>query len=193
MLGRSLVGVQSREAQVPAAGDSLRKRESGRARLDAAAMRADVDLDEDVQAHPLRARRCVQLRDVARVVGEHSDFRLAGKAREPRDLASSHDLVRDEHVGDAAGHQRLGLAHLLRAHADRAGGDLPARDLRALMTLRVRAEPHRTALHRLRHTRDVSLERVQIDDERRRVDVVERNSGGRGSRGHGGRHSNEMR
>jgi hypothetical protein len=38
------------------------------------------------------------------------------------------------------------------------------------------------ALDRLRHARDVALERVEVDDEGRRVDIFERNFGGGGRR-----------
>src|SRR5262249_4111367 len=118
--------------------------------------------------------------DVPRIVGEHRNLGLAREPRQPGDLLHPHDLVRHQHVGDAARDQRLGLAHLLRAHADRARRDLPLRDLGALVALRVRAQSRRALLHHLRHACDVALERVQVDDERRRVDLFEGDSEARG-------------
>ena len=51
--------------------------------------------------------------------------------------------------------------------------DLLARDDRALVGLGVRPQPHAGRARERRHLLEVALERVEIDDERGRVDVVE--------------------
>ena len=94
-------------------------------------------------------------------------------AREPRELRGADDLVGDEHVAHAGGDERLRLADLLAADADGAALELRERDLRALVRLRVRAQRDAGAAHRVRHQVEVALERVEVDDERRGVDVVD--------------------
>ena len=149
-------------------------------------MRTHVDLDQHLDPHAFGARRGVQIGYVARVVGQNADLGLAHKSGEARKFLLSHDLVRHEHVGDTARDQRLGLAHLLAAHADRPRGDLRPGDLGALVALRVRAQAHAAALHRVRHALEVALEGIQIENERGRVDFVEGDpDGGLRGRRHG--------
>ena len=68
-------------------------------------------------------------------------------------------------------HQRLGLAELGAADADRAGGELQLGDVGAVMGLGVRPGGQPEAPHRRLHGRDVRLERVEVDAERRRVEI----------------------
>jgi len=110
----------------------------------------------------------VQIGDVACVVGEHGHFRFARKPREARELPPAHDLVGHEHVRHTAVDQRLGLAHFLAAHAHGSGGDLPARNLGALVAFRVRTQAHAAFLYRLGHAQEIALERVHIENERGR-------------------------
>ena len=57
------------------------------------------------------------------------------------------------------------------AHADAAGGDLPARDVRRLVHLRDR--PHVVPVHPrvLGERRDVRIQHVEVEDERRRPEL----------------------
>jgi len=52
------------------------------------------------------------------------------------------------------------------------------------VALRVRAQAHAATLHRVRHAQEVALERIQIENERGRIDFVEGDSdrGGRSER-----------
>src|SRR5207237_5568165 len=61
----------------------------------------------------------------------------------------------------------------LAALADGARSDLPLRDRWTLVRLRVRTQPHAMRLRELGHPGDIALERIEIDDERGRIDVVE--------------------
>jgi hypothetical protein len=83
------------------------------------------------------------------------------------------DLVADEHVAHAAGDQHLGLADLLHALADRAMRDLLQRDRRRFVRLGMRAHAHTRLFRELRHLGEVALEGVEVDDEGRRVDLVD--------------------
>jgi hypothetical protein len=87
-------------------------------------------------------------------------------------LARTNDLVGDEHVGDAAGQKWLGLARLLHANANAAGRHLAARDLHALMALGMRPHPQ-LAPHCIHEPRQVALKAIQVEQQRRRVDVFD--------------------
>ena len=186
VLGAPVVGLEAGEAKARLGRDVPGQRDGGLAGRDAAAGVADVDLDQHAEAHPGRARRRREVVDVPRIVDAHEDLGPARQRDEPLDLPPVDDLVRDEDVPDAPVDHRLGLAHLLAAAADRAPRDLVERDGRALVGLGVAAEAHRGAAERGRHQVQVVLVGVEVDHERRRVDLGDRHSdfGGRAS-GHG--------
>ena len=101
VLRAPVVGLESREAKAGLRGDVPGQRDRRLAGRDAAAEVADVDLDQDGQAHAGGARRCVEVVDVPRVIDAHGDLGLPGERDEPLDLAPVHDLVRDEDVPHA--------------------------------------------------------------------------------------------
>ena len=120
------------------------------------------------------------------MIGEHAHARALRERREAREFLRADDLVADHHVGHAAVHQRLGLRHLLAAHADRAALHLDQRDLRALVALRMGPDANVAAGERAIQGVEVVLEGVEIEQQGGRVDFVERHAGagGRGQ-GHG--------
>ena len=68
-------------------------------------------------------------------------------------------------------------ADLLHALADGAERDLPQRDLRAFVGLGVRpAAARRRRARTLAIFCEIALERVEVDDQRRRVDVLDGSS-----------------
>src|SRR5262249_45354359 len=69
----------------------------------------------------------------------------------------------------AVGEERLRLAHLRRAHADRSRLELQLRDRRAFVRLGVRPRGDARRRELRLHRREVLLEFVEIDAERRRV------------------------
>src|SRR5207237_9107562 len=83
------------------------------------------------------------------------------------------DLVADEHIVDAAVDERFGLRHLLAARAHGAQRELALGDLRALVRLRMRPHAHLLTLHRVGQRAQVALEGVELDEERRRIDVLD--------------------
>src|SRR5690349_8534984 len=185
VLRGAVIRLQSAEAQSRGVGDALRELARRRARRDAAALHADVDLDHrlhldaEVPGHP---RRGVDL--LGRVEAQtHSS--VGRERREAAELRLANDLVAHQHVPHAGLHQRLGLAHLLAALPDRAGGDLLQRDRRTFVRLRVRAQPDAALAREVRHLADVALEGAELDDERRRVDFVDRRADLRGDPVHG--------
>ena len=74
-------------------------------------------------------------------------------------------------LSDARIGQRFRFAQLGDANAQRAGFDLPPRDLGTLVRLGVRPELNAALARKLRHMRDVAFEHVEIDDERRRLQL----------------------
>ena len=137
-------------------------------------MRADVDLDVDVQRAARHRGRRRQIGDHARVVDEHADGRALRERGEARDLRGLDDFVGDEHVRDARRDERRRLVDLLAADAHRAARDLRLGDVGALVRLGVRTQREARSAHGVRHQVEVVLERVEVDDERRRLDGGER-------------------
>ena len=75
---------------------------------------------------------------------------------------------------DAGLAQRLGLAQLGAAHAQRAGRDLAARDVGRLVGLGMRPQLHIVRLGEGRHLGDVAVEHLEIEHQRRRVERAPR-------------------
>jgi hypothetical protein len=117
----------------------------------------------------MRAGSRAELIDVGGVVGTNRDLRYRGEPRQPVELAAPDDLVADQDVAYAAGRHDLSLADLLAADTDRSGGDLHARDLGALVGLCVRAQCHTGRARGVRHSLQVALQGVQVNEQGRRI------------------------
>jgi len=107
-----------------------------------------------------------------------------GERHQPLQLLPADDFVGDEDVLDPALDHRLGLADLLAADADGAELDLFQSDDRAFMGLGVRPHSDAAARDPFRQAAQIALERVEIDDQGRGVDLVEGHAdfgGGAGS------------
>ena len=181
VLGAAVIGLQAPELEMRRVGDAARERRRVAAGRDPAALHADFDLDQGAEfdAGLLGdARRGVNL--LGRVETQR-DLRLAREPGEPAQLALAHHLVAHQDVGDAAAHQGLGFADLLHALADRPGRDLAARDRRRLVGLGMRAHTHAGGVGEAGHLGDVAVEGVEVDHQRRRLDIGDggTNRGGR--------------
>ena len=181
VLGLAVVGLQPGEAQGRVLADLLRQRDRRLAGRHAAAALADVDFDEHVDhgvaallaAHVVHRQR--QARDAFDAV--HRDGQLAVLGRDPvrqrrdtRQLGGGDHFVADVHVADAARDHGFGLGGLLHAHAHGAGLHLQPGERGALVHLGVRPPAHAVLARELGHAREVALHRVQVDDQRGRVD-----------------------
>jgi hypothetical protein len=156
--------------------DALRQL-PGRGRRRAASAVADVDLDHHFdRAARCRDRRRQPLDPVDRIDRDRQPH-PPRQRRDTRQLGRVDDLVRDVDVGDAGIGERLGLARLLDAHADRAGCHLQPCDRGTLVHLGVRPEADAVVARECRHCREVSLHRIEVDHERRRVDRGDRIAG----------------
>ena len=185
MLGRAVIGLQPGKFEMRRLGDVAGEAQRRLARLDPAAVAAHVDLDIDRQGDAGLAGSRLQRGDLPRIVGADPDPRQMGEGGQPAQFLPADDLVGDEHVPDAALDHRLGLADLLNAHADRAERDLLQGDDRAFVGLGVRPHPDTAAGDPLRQAAQIALEGVEIDDQRRGVDLVEGHADlGRGAGSH---------
>ena len=107
MLRPPLIGLQAAEAQPAAGGDPLRQSRDSRTGRDAAAVHADIDLDERRQAQACILRSRFESRDAG--LGVDADRRRADAAErgETGELAGAGDLVANENVPYPAPGQNL--------------------------------------------------------------------------------------
>ncbi len=98
---------------------------------------------------------------------------LRGQARHAQQLVRRDDLVADEEVAHAARGQRLGFGGFLHAGAGGAGALQQQGDFGALVHLGVRPPAHLVLARKAGHALDVALHRVEVDDQRGRVDRVD--------------------
>ena len=148
-----------------------------------AASRADGDVDDDVGGD---AELFGGIREVLRVlrIVDRLHERLVRFADRHRasNLVRRHVAGRHDDLVDAAGRHGLGLADLRGADANRAGGELQLRDRGAFVRLRVRTAGHAGRRQLPLHRREVLLQLVEIDAERRRVELPLRDADERGGR-----------
>ena len=102
--------------------------------------------------------------------GRHQARRPRRQGREAIDRRSAHHRRGDEDGADAAVGQGLGLPELGAAHAHRAGRQLAAGDLDALVGLGMGPQLHPGIARRRRHGRYVALEGLDLDDQRGRIE-----------------------
>ncbi len=123
--------------------DPLRELDGAGPGQDAEAVHARVELEQRPDREPALARGARDPeRDLVGVDG-HGDRRALGQVGEPRELPLADDRIADEDVLDPGVGHHLGLAELRDLHADGAGVELQARDLRQLVRLRVRPQRRR--------------------------------------------------
>jgi hypothetical protein len=88
--------------------------------------------------------------------------------------AAESERERDQHVVEPRRRHHLRLAELLAGDAGRAGANLRVCEHRQLVRLDVRPEREAVAVAVRLHPRDVPVDRVEVDRERRRVELLER-------------------
>ena len=166
--------------------------------MDAASVHPDVDVDENVDGDAGVDGGGGGVAQHALVVHGHAHrVRLLRERDQRGDLGGADDLIRDEHVLDpavlrhsrqrerqgakareegraAADHEDLGLGELGAGHPNRASVDEHVRELRRADGLAVRA-PDAVAPFQRRGVRaDVVLQRLEVDEQRRRVHGLHR-------------------
>ena len=177
VLGGSVIGLQPAEPQVRARGDLPGERHGLRPRRDPASAGPDVDLDQDREAHAGLPGRGFDRLDAAPVVGADRDRADPRERREAGELARAHDLVADQDVGHAAPGQDLGLGDLLHALSHGAARHLQVRHDGGFMGLGMGSKLHAGRGRHGGHRVEVERESIEVDDEGRRVDRLDRHPG----------------
>ena len=138
-------------------------RRARRLRIDAAAMKADVDLDEHIH---------LALVDAHRIRPRARDVEIVDDEGEPRGIEQSQDAIdvgRIDRIGktdvfDAGSGKDFCFPQLRAADADRAARDLHAGKVHGLVRLGVRPQPDTARRSRRLHAVDVSLELGLVDE-----------------------------
>ena len=135
------------------------------------AMHADVHLDEHAQADASRVGGRGECGDIGGIVDRNHHFGTPGEVDETGDLLCADDLVGDENIVEAVPHQHFGFAELGAGEPVRAGCQQPLRDGRRLRRLEVRAQRRTAPAEERAHGGDVLLHHVEVDDERRSIEL----------------------
>jgi hypothetical protein len=132
--------------------------------LDAGPAHAHVDVDDNARGRSGGPEGSCERPGCGRRVDRDRDRAARSRARECPEPGRIEDDVREQHVGaDLRG--RGDLVGRRAREPLRAGGELHARDRRALVVLQVRAQARLAAAEKRRHPLDVPLEHVQVDHE----------------------------
>ena len=175
---RALIALQPLEAEPAGVADEAR--EAGRLGpgRHAAAALTDVDLDQHVEADARGLGGGGEVGNVVGVVGHDTDARELGGIDQAPQLGAADDLGGDEDVGDAGGGHDLGLAELGATNSTRAGVELHLGQRRRLVRLGVRPIGDAGLGRKIPHARDVALQRVGVDHQHRRIEVLDRHGHG---------------
>ena len=145
--------------------------------------RAAHPVQPDVDLHQHLERRAAfgpdpphPLRDVDRVERD-SDRRAFEEGAQPSQLRLAEDRKGDQDVVDPRVDHDLGLAELRHGDPTRPRGQLHARDLDRLVSLRVRPQPHAGRRRHGPHLGDVPPHEVEVPQQRRRVEVEDAGHG----------------
>ena len=149
--------------------------------FDTAAVMSNVDFHEHVNIGGDARGRAPIVHDGGKPVDAfdavHADGDFAAvrqhRARQrhnARQLERRNHFIADKHVVNATGHQGLGFGRLLYTNADSTSGDLHFGQRGTLVHFRVWPEPDLVPPCKGGHLGEISLHRIEIDDQRRRID-----------------------
>ena len=142
-------------------------------------MEARVDLQHHVEAAARLSKGARQCRGALHRIDAHGQApQTAGERQQPPRLVGAHDGVGDEQVVEARFGEHLGLRRLRESQTRCAGRDLAAADLDDLVRLGVGAQANPARAGALRHARDIALEHVEIDEDDRGFEIVNRTHAG---------------
>ena len=153
--------------------DGLGDRHHLRGRVYAAAACATVDLHEAIKRRAVLLGRCRELGDIRQIVDAHDDaYAVARQPRQPIDLGWIAHPVRHEYILDTGAREDFGLRHLLAADPNRpAELLLQAQYVDRFVHLPMGAVAHVVGPDIVAHLADVALERIEIEDQARRLDL----------------------
>jgi hypothetical protein len=137
-------------------------------------MEPHVDLQHHVEDAPGRAEDPGQ--GGGSLDGVDSDREAPQALRQRQEacrLVGPHHRVGDEEVLEAGGREHLGLRGLRHRQPGGAARDLQPADVDHLVGLGMRTQAHAVGAGPLRHARDVALQNVEVDENRRRRELVD--------------------
>ena len=150
-------------------------------RHDPAPPEAALDFDPDAQPQAGRGGRPRQRAGAVDAVHGEDQVRAGRQRHRPLQLRRRHQFVGDQEVADAGVDQHGRLVELGHRHAERARGDLAARDGDRLVGLEMGPDVEVTLGPDAGDPADVALQAVEIDHERRGVRSRPRLAGERGA------------
>ena len=181
-VGVAGVGEHAAEVQPLERGDTFAEVCDLGARLEAGAVEAGVDLDQDRNAHSVLGRRVRESAGILETIdadGHAAELLQRGGARP---LAAAGHFVGDEDVAYALVEVGFGLVQFRDGNAGGAGGKLALGDAGGLVRLRVRTQVDAGVGRYPGHVSDVALQAVEVDEDGGSVQSVE--LGAERSRGH---------
>ena len=140
--------------------------------LHPAARHADINFNQNRQAHAGGFGGGFNQRDLRGVIHAHRDFSDARKGRKPRQFARADHLVGDQNIRNAAPGERFCLGHLLHALANRAARHLQLGDDAGFMGFRMRAKLGTGGRQQRRHGVKVMFECIQINHQRGGINIL---------------------
>ena len=151
-------------------------------RHDAAAMSADVDLDQHVDRRARLRRRCRNGPQQFRSSASTPIVAVRASPARRASFVAADDFVGDEHVANACLDKCRRLITFWQQMPTAPRRYLPLRDFRTLVRLGVRPQRHAGTAHRVGHEFQVALERIEVDDQRRCFDGATESPGRAGMR-----------
>jgi len=117
---------------------------------------------------------CRELGDIRQIIDAHDDAcAVARQPRQPVDLGWIAHLVRHEYILDTGACEDLGLRDLLAADPNcPAELLLQAQHVDGLVHLPMRTVAHVMGPGIVAHLADVALERIEIENQARRLDLI---------------------
>jgi hypothetical protein len=174
VLRSAVVCLQAAEPQPRRIGNVACQLRSRLSRGNAAALHSHFDFHEAAQLDTGLAGGTWRGVNGSRGIETQGDGRVLRQRSEPVQLVRVDDFVGDQDIANAATYERFGLADLLAALPHCTCRDLHLCNRRALVRLRVRSKAHACRPGKSRHALEVLQEGVEIDDQCRRVDFVDR-------------------
>jgi hypothetical protein len=171
----ALTTVAGEEAGQPKAGEvgdpACHLSRSLRGHADA--VKAHVDLQQDIEAAAGALEDLGQGEGALRTVGAYRKTSPIGEGQQPPALVLAHHRVGDEEIVEARGGEDLGLAGLGQGQPAGSRRQLHAPDLEALVGLGVGPELDAMPARLCSHASDVPLQDLEVDEDRGRFQVVE--------------------
>ncbi len=167
----AFVALQAAQTQPRQSVHDLAQGHGRRAGCGSGAVLADVDVHQRIDAQPGCARGGRECRCRLRIVDHDRYCSARGEREQPPDFGRTDDLGRDQDVRNAAVREHFRFGELRAAHADRAALELHVRDAGGLVRLGMRPKFDRGRRDERRHAIEVALDPVEVEQQRRRVDV----------------------